>query len=189
MDELTQEQIAELRQKAELADSISKEKEALAAKLKEYEEDTEKVDWRKARQTIKSLKSVAEKQGLTVDEDTGEVKEAPREVSRDEIESIASQVAEKKFIEKSIASVKKTLNEEDRKTFDRFYTKAIAGETVTGDNVDEFIDIAMKMAGRPAVRGTVSPRGNPPVLGDGESFENTERGRELINRFSEYKLK
>lgn len=174
---MTDEEIADLQAKAARAD-------VLEGKVKEYEEDEGIKNWRQIRQVNKSLKEAVEKSGKVVDDD-GNITEVQKTISSDEVAQITTKEVERQLISKVITKAKKDLNDEDQKTFDRFYAKAVAGEEVNSDNADSFVEMAFNMAANAVKAPTAFARGTgEPRLGEKEeSFADTERGKAMTAQY------
>lgn len=150
-DELTPEALAELKAQAERAKELEDKLAAAEKRAKELEEDSNSIDWRKAREKEKRMKEALKEAGKTVNDD-GEVIEQST-MTREEMEKANDASFERKWIEKEKSKAFAGLNEADRATAERFYSKAIAGEEVNSDNVTSFIDMAFKMGEIKSSRG------------------------------------
>ena len=182
-EEITEEQLTELRVKAAKVDELEKSKAEVDGKLKEYEEDKNVINWRNAREKEKRLEKALKDAGKDVDDD-GNIIEKQAGVSQEDVTRIAREQAETMLVERSITKAKNQLNDDDKATFDKYYTKAISGETVNADNVDEFIDLAMRLAGGGNKGGSGGmTRGAPPRLAEREEgFGDTEAGKGLAGK-------
>lgn len=180
--ELTPEQIAELKAKATKAEELEKAIAEKEAKLKEYETDENQINWRKSRKQIKAMDEALKKKGLTLDEETDEVKSLAKEFSEEDIDKRAEVAAERVLINKALAKAQRDLNEEDKALFTKYYEKASHGETVNSDNVDQFIDMAWQLSGSNGKSKTLADRaaagrgGAPRVEERAKDFSETDRG-------------
>lgn len=175
---MTEEEIVELQAKAARADELE-------GKVKELEGDEQVKNWRQMRQVNKSLKEAVEKTGKVVD-DEGNITEVPKTVSADEVATITGKEVERQLIGKVVSKAKKDLSDEDQKTFDRFYAKAVAGEEVNSDNVDTFVDMAFNMASSATGKAPAAfarGAGEPRLTEKSESFADSERGKELTAKY------
>lgn len=187
MPEITDEELKALRETAEKAKELEKAKGEYEAKLKEYEDDAQTINWKKSRETEKRLRTALESGGKKVDEE-GNVIDTPTALSADEYRKMAREEAQRELVDTTVAKAKAALNAADRAIFDRYYGKAISGETVDSASVTTFIDLAMKMAtdngGMTASDVATATRGGAPRVDDGpkNDFADSEAGKQLAQR-------
>lgn len=187
-EELTSEQITELKTKATKADELEKAIAEREAKLKEYEEDEKMIDWRKARNQIKVLKGALEKEGKEFDEEANEVRGVERKYSPEEVEKLARVTTERVLIEKALSRAQKELSDEDKQVFQRYYEKATHGEDVNSDNIEEFVDMAFRLAGTGTQSKSLSDRsagtrgGAPRMADQSKDFSDTDAGKDVLAR-------
>lgn len=187
MPEIDEQELKALRDAAARAKELEQEKTEVEGKLKGYEEDASLINWKKSRDTEKRLRTALESQGKKVDED-GNVIDTPTALSADEYRKMAREEAQRELVDTSVAKAKAALNEADRAIFDRYYGKAITGETVDSASVTTFIDLAMKMAtengGMTVSDRATATRGGAPRMDDGvkTDFADTDTGKELAQR-------
>ncbi len=192
---MTDEELKALEEKAALADKLQGERDELnqaledeRKKREEIEGEEKLINFRRMRKANENMKRKIEAGGFEVDEETGEIKERADKISPDDVRRIAGEEAERKMIEKSLLKAQQSLNDEDKQTFQRYYAKATHGESVTSDNVDEFITMTMNMAGK-ATRSdnesarSAATRGGVPKFEEREkSFADTDPGKEVYNK-------
>lgn len=164
----------ELQQKI---DALQKEKDTLMA-------DDGNRNWAKIRATNQKLSDAVKAQGKQVDDD-GNISEAPKPITSEEIEAKARSAARSEILgdykKKALASY----DEETRKVVDHYYNKLTAGEDVSLDNVDKFLSEASRLA-KPSDTSKPSAQfgGKPPIFKggtDGAKFAETDDGKKLAN--------
>lgn len=167
---------------------LAKERDEERKRREEVENEEKLINWRKARKANENMKKKIEASGFELDEETGEVKERAREISPDDIRKIASEESERILIAKTVAKAQRDMTAEDKATFERFYAKATHGETVTSDNVEEFIELAYTLAGkgmpsRKEAERASATRGGAPVYAQKDGgFADTEAGQEVLKK-------
>lgn len=184
----SQEELAALKEKAAKVETLEKEHAETQAKLKALEEDEQNINWRKSRKQIEAMKKALEREGKTLDENSDEVKTTPSEVSPEDIDRRAEAATERVLISKSVQRAQKELSDDDKKVFQKFYEKATYGEVVTSDNVDDFVDMAFKLAGTGAVSKTMSDRsagargGAPRTQEASKDYAESDAGKAVFNK-------
>lgn len=187
-EELSAEEIVALKARAAQADNLEKEHADTVAKLKELEDDDNAKDWRKARKRMEAMEAALKKQGKIVDPETHEVKTEEQKFSPEDVDIRAEAAAERVLVKRSLEKVKRDLSEEDQKIFGRFYEKATHNETVTSDNVEEFIDLAFKLGGAGAQSKTLAERGAggrggaPRMEKASEDYSETAEGKKILEK-------
>lgn len=162
--------------------ALQKTTSDLQAKISELEADDGNRNWAKIRQAKEKLASALKAQGKQVDDD-GNVSEAPKVLTGEEIELKASQAARREILGDYKKKALAKLDDETRKVVDHYYNKLTSGEEVTLDNVDKFISEATRLAvpENNNNRGVGSFAGKPPVLkpADGTGFSSTDAGKKI----------
>lgn len=161
----TEEELAELRQKSESVETLTKELED----LKQQAGDKSDPDWKLARKKMKTMEDKLKEQGKHVD-DEGNIVENQQQVSTDEIIKKAEEAATRTATQFSLDQFKndmlKSYNEEDRKVVEHYYTKLSAGEDLSFDKVRELVGEAARHitpSSAPQHRAP-SGYGAPPII-------------------------
>lgn len=192
-EELTPEQLTELKTKAAKAEELEKINAEKDTKIKKFETDEGLINWRKSRKQIKAMDEALNKKGLKLDEDTDEVKSLEKEFSPEDIDKRAEAAAERVLINKSLAKAQKDLSDTDKEVFKKYYEKASHGEVVTSDNVEEIIDQAWRMSGTNTKttgdRAAGARGGAPRTEKKEESYADSAEGQAAYDKMFKFDAK
>lgn len=157
MAELSDEQIAELQQKAAKAEELEKFKNDSAAKLAEYEtarsewekkekeyQDQVNPNWQKARTSMNAMREALKSKGIQVDEDGNPVDTS--KIQLDQVKREAEAAAEKKLIDVRLEEFLEEYDNDSAEVIRHFYRKLTTGEEVTLRNVKTFLSQAENVA-------------------------------------------
>lgn len=117
------------------------------AKLESYEKDDKYQNVRKLAESRDRLAESLKKLGKNVDVESGNVTDQPTAASTDEARSIARQTSEQFFIDQAVENAKASLDENDRKIFDKMFPKASHGEEVNSKTIAGIIAQTKAMSG------------------------------------------
>lgn len=148
MEELTDEQLAELQEKAKKVDELEKFKTESEVKLKEYEEakvelenykTNIKPNWDKTHKLIENLKKVASDKGVQVD-DQGNIVNPTLDVNK--IREEAQQAARQELVGNRLGELLGQYTETDAKIVKHHFDKLTAGESVSVNNLEKYLKMA-----------------------------------------------
>ena len=158
MEELNEEQIAELKEKAAKVDELEKSKGESDTKLKEYDEakaawEKEKAElsesanpnWQKARARMTALEGALKDKGVELNED-GSVKSNPQNVDVEALKNEARQAARGELLSDRLSEHLGEYDTESAKMVKHFYQKLTAGEDVNLQNMGKFVKLAASNA-------------------------------------------
>lgn len=144
MEELTEEQLQALQEKAQkaeeletrLKDMVPKEEVEKAVKAKEDELSQQiNPNWQKARQRMNSLETALKEKGVELNED-GTVKSNPQGVDIEEVKREARESARAELAGNKLANLLGQYDEESAKIVKHFFNKVTTGEAVSLDNIE-----------------------------------------------------
>ena len=155
MEDLTDQQLEELKQKADSAEKFKGESEAKAKeyetakvewekKEKEYQESVN-PNWQKARKTIDTLKEVAKSKGVEVDED-GNIKNAPQNVDIEKVREEARNTARQELLGGRLNEILDEYDDASKPVVKKFYDKLVFGENVNLQNIRGYVQQAENAA-------------------------------------------
>lgn len=182
----------EEEQKATLADATKKAADEAVAKAQADFEQTKKdlesqvnPNWKKFREAHENLKKAITASGKQVDDDGNVIDPATKPLTKDEIAATAAEAADKSLVKAHINRTLSKLSADDRKLVMAKYDKLVAGENVTLDNVNDFLQQAGSAAFGTRETNPLAVAGNaggqPPRLSDGDrqNFAETDEGKSL----------
>lgn len=180
----TEEELKALQDSAAKAEEFRKKAEDLEAAKSKYESDPVEKNWRELRAKTERLEAQIKEQGKMVAAD-GTISDAPKSLTPEEIEAKARAAARSELVGQQKKNLLSKFDDEKKKVVEHYLDKLTAGEDVSVDNIEKFVQEASLLAEPPksGVQRTPFVNGQPPVFknADGKSFAETEHGQSLAN--------
>jgi len=118
----------------------------LEAKIKDYEADDGKRNFRALRKKADALEKALKKLGKTVN-DKGEIVDAKEKIDPDKLLEEAKKAARSELIQNKIdTALSKIQDEDQRKVVKHYFEKLSAGEELDLEKVDKYLGQAAKLA-------------------------------------------
>jgi len=161
------------------------------AELKAKAESAEKPDWKAAREKIKYLEDQVAAKNATPPEPQPVTlpQNQPPQISLDEIRAEAAKSAVKTLLDSRRQTLMASIKDpSQRQVAERYYEKLVAGESVTLETVDKYVQEAVTLAIPDfKTNPNLSVSGMPPIFEkDGEAgkpknFADTPEGQAIAN--------
>lgn len=181
----TDEEMAGYKTQATTIETLTKEKSDLEAANKAYEADPSNKNWQLVRNANDKMKAALKAQGKEVD-DNGNVSEAQKQMTVEEIRAEATKAAQETFVNNYKESKLKALPEEKKKVVEHFFSKLSANEVLTVEKVDSYLGSAMILAEPPKNSGAPHVNGLPPQIGPqngaAPKYSETEEAKDIANQ-------
>lgn len=184
MEVPTEEELTGYKTLETTVQTLTKEKDDLAAANKAYAEDPTNKNWQLVRTANDNMRAALKAQGKEVKED-GSVVESQKQMTVEEVRAEATKAASEAFVNNYKSAQLKKLPEDQRKVVEHFFTKLSAGEVLDVEKVDNYLNQATTLAQPPAKSGGTHVNGHPPQFkteADGKpKFGDTPEGQDIAN--------
>ena len=162
------------------------EAQALFEKEKKELEAQVNPNWKAMRDANEKLKEAVKASGKEIDEQ-GNIIEKPVGFNKEEIIKTSEEAARKVYLDGQIATQLNKYDNETAKIIKHYFTKLSAGEEITMENVNSFIQQAEATAGLNVVERKDFGRGGVPNFNKEIPSSSKEMGRFLGNNEEDFK--
>lgn len=150
------------------------------AKLASYEQDDKVQNVRKLADSRDRLAAHLKSLGKTVDPESGTVTEPVSTPSFQDVEQVARKSSEQFFIDQALDVAKSGLDDNERKLFDKMFSKAAFGEEVNPRTISRIISETKTMAFGETTTTQTAPTGSRSIFrrsfgGVPEAFAGEEK--------------